>query len=298
VSFFHFLTVGFLDREAVRRREVVAIQPLSKALLALLPTFLDEGCDSPQMEGSPVEVTEQSIRCPWYTPRLNRKAEAFARKAQADLGCVIADVEHAQIVMQSLEFHDERRPSLAEAFDDVLAALDGKRFARDAGVVKVLRLMLQDPAGCDATIDRARFSIRFGWHSGRQHTYFRDLAPGVVGQLLDWSGAPGTVRAWRGAIARQDVSDAGFDPWSFTRRFLWVELTDTGVLLAVREAVGSLNAHPVPLPEPDAPPLKFVALDLTCPHCSQRATRYRQLSCGGLVCGECGCSFKRPPARE
>jgi len=93
----HYLTIGFLDADAVRRREARAVRPLPSEIRILLDGFLDQGCSAQMMEGGAVEVRDGWVRCPWHAPRRNRAAERFAAEASRH-GCTVADVEHGRIV--------------------------------------------------------------------------------------------------------------------------------------------------------------------------------------------------------
>jgi hypothetical protein len=92
----HYLTICFLDPVAARTRRISVIRPLSPEVLRLLESFLDEGTGK-TLGGAPVEIQSGFVRCGWHTPRRNRRAEQFA-VAASNLGCTIADVEHARIV--------------------------------------------------------------------------------------------------------------------------------------------------------------------------------------------------------
>lgn len=93
----HYLTVGFLDVSAVLRREIRTTSPLSEPVRLLLSKYLDGGA-KPEMEGSPVDVTESYVKCPWGgSAERIRTAERFAVAAMT-AGCVVADIEHGRIV--------------------------------------------------------------------------------------------------------------------------------------------------------------------------------------------------------
>ena len=76
-------------------------------------------------------------------------------------------------------------------FRRALDAFDGARYPLDLRAVKVLRLMLRRPEGCDAVITASSFEIRFGWYPVR-HRYVLDTAPPVVSELFR-RGTPGVT---------------------------------------------------------------------------------------------------------
>lgn len=179
-------------------------------------------------------------------------------------------------------------------FDDVLSAMAGQRMPLHAGASKVLSFMLDNAAGCDAIVARDGFTIRFGWHGARRHTYYLELAPAVISHLLEWGEVIGPAHDVRVELAPRSVTTEDFHEWSFGRRILWARMEGDKLHLSVRDAAGAAQI-PQPLPEPLEPPL--VLMDfvdaLPCPHCALSATQYRQLSCGSLVCSACGCSFRQ-----
>lgn len=96
---FHYLTIGFLDPNGVRTREIVTSRPLPAQLLAELAPFLDADQTTYRMDGQPVIVTDSYVKCPWWiVSKRVRNAERFALLALRHHGCVIADVEHARVV--------------------------------------------------------------------------------------------------------------------------------------------------------------------------------------------------------
>ncbi len=95
----HYLTIGFLDELAVQRGKIHPIKPLTDEILFLLDEFADSGNrEQPAFEGETVTVTEYFIKCPWYTPFLNRTTERFALAAAQIFGCTIADIKHARLI--------------------------------------------------------------------------------------------------------------------------------------------------------------------------------------------------------
>jgi len=94
----HFLTIGFLDKDAVRVRRIVVNRPLPPEVFELLDRYLDEPTGPPKMEGQAVVITPNYIECPWMALRLNKTGEAFALAAQNTFGCTVADIGHAAVI--------------------------------------------------------------------------------------------------------------------------------------------------------------------------------------------------------
>jgi hypothetical protein len=136
----HFLTIGFLDLQAVKARRVRSLKPLRPEMLALLDEFLDA---KGMMEGEAVQVCEGWIRCPWYAPTRNITAERFAIEA-AKQGCTVADVEHARLVdvrtlgdasaKHSIRLGDEHDEQLREALRAVILEMGGLAHERLLGL--------------------------------------------------------------------------------------------------------------------------------------------------------------------
>jgi hypothetical protein len=182
-------------------------------------------------------------------------------------------------------------------FAAVERVLRGERLPLDHAGSKMLMFILRDPSGCDATIDRHRFEIRYDWHP-TTHPYALSVAPVVVSELLALAAVQGATTRVRARVRPRVIARIGMFPaWQFGRRLLWLDATDRTVTFSVRDAaLGlSLDDAVAPIPEPIglAP---FVDFDpsLPCPHCHEHATRYRQLSDGSLVCQACGRSFRAP----
>lgn len=100
----HFLTIGVLDRGKVLLRQVGGSEPLPlsirKAILqAADPGSLREDAQTVHftLEGGKSQLDQHAARLPWYEPRLNRTAITLALQA-LDLGCAVADIEHARFV--------------------------------------------------------------------------------------------------------------------------------------------------------------------------------------------------------
>lgn len=181
-----------------------------------------------------------------------------------------------------------------DSFARALTALDGARFALDHRSVKVLRFMLEKPDGCDALLSAARFVIRFGWHSSRQHHYFHHTAPAIVSTLAELAVASPGVRAIRSVIGPGTIR-TGFEPWRFDRRRLWLDASPVQLTIQVRRADQDHGDQAEPLSAPIEPVVQFtdLAVPLACPHCARPSSTYRRLSDGWLVCDGCGRSF--PP---
>jgi hypothetical protein len=132
-------------------------------------------------------------------------------------------------------------------FRRALDAFDGARYPLDLRAVKVLRLMLWHPEGCDAVITASSFEIRFGWYPIR-HRYVLDTAPPVVSELFRLADAgPGTgVRA---QIGPATIATA----FSFDRRWLWMDASATTVSIHVRDAAGLSTLHQAGAALPPAP---------------------------------------------
>jgi hypothetical protein len=190
-------------------------------------------------------------------------------------------------------------------FDEAREALAGKRYALDRVSSKVLRFMLEQPEGCDATLCAQRFEIRFGWNPSR-HPYFSGTAPRIISWLLDLANAPPGQSLLQSVIGPGDVpavegaaGEMAFPAWSFGLRRVWLESSPTMVRLWIRSAASGDPAErhlPAPLPEPIGYAHRTVALpdSLLCPHCGASSRVYRQLHGDRLVCGVCARSFAMP----
>jgi hypothetical protein len=95
----HSLTIGWLDVEALLRRQLKTTRPLPPEAYELLEQYLDPGSSTPPtMEGKPVEVTETYIRVPWLDLSRNLQGQQFAREARRRLGLIVGEVSRARIV--------------------------------------------------------------------------------------------------------------------------------------------------------------------------------------------------------
>jgi hypothetical protein len=99
----HFLTVGHLDEAAVREARLLVLRPLdSQILMRLLSQYRDEKDSAePFFEKHHVVIDRGAVRCPWYTPRLNRTAVQFSLALADAAGCQIADVEHGRVLARA-----------------------------------------------------------------------------------------------------------------------------------------------------------------------------------------------------
>lgn len=183
----------------------------------------------------------------------------------------------------------ERDP---DAFASVLTAFEGKRHSLDPTSLKVLRIMLERPEGCDARVSADRFEMRLGWHPAR-HRYHLRTAPAVVTRLLELAGAAPGERD-----VQAEVGPLEMDGWTFGRRRVWLLLTGDCVTIHVRaadppHATFGLQRLPAPQPIDFVPRFLDFPNPVACPHCATRASSFRHLLDGSLVCGACGRSFDR-----
>lgn len=96
---FHTLTLGHLDAEAAHRGQVVVIRTLDVDVgVRLVNEFGKVDDQGNAWVGSlPVRFREGFITCPWPGTR-HALVEDFARRLQAETGCLVADVQHRQTV--------------------------------------------------------------------------------------------------------------------------------------------------------------------------------------------------------
>lgn len=95
----HFLTVGYLDKKSIKRREINPVRPITDEIINLLKQFSDNKSENAwTFEGESVFVTRYYIKCPWYTLQRNRTSEKFAISAKEIFGCTIADIEHGNVL--------------------------------------------------------------------------------------------------------------------------------------------------------------------------------------------------------
>jgi hypothetical protein len=180
-----------------------------------------------------------------------------------------------------------------DSFDAVPLVLGGARLPCDYRSAKVLRLMLENPQGCDATLTRARFVISFGWHPAH-HRYYPELGPAVLSKLLELGHVSGPFTGKRFGVGPSELTmAAGQLHWTFGRRAIWIEYGYEGLLIRVREWSAVLT-DALPAPIDIVPLFETFPAPVVCPHCANSAETYRRLREGPLVCQACGCSFPPP----
>jgi hypothetical protein len=169
------------------------------------------------------------------------------------------------------------------------------RVPLDGGSSKLLRFMVHFEEGCDGILSDDGFQVRFGWNPG-PHSYFLQLAPACMSQLLSWAGISDhhdEVSAW---LPATQVPARSFIPWSFSPRQFWLRREETRVLLAIRA-----GSEPSTLPWPDpilpwratSPTWRPLKPSVNCPHCRRPVERARDLG-DALVCPHCARSFEVP----
>jgi hypothetical protein len=96
----HYLTIGFLNPDAVPLRRIEVQARLDPELLSrLLRKYSDSTNPSkPTFEGNAVVVREGYVRCPWYLSHPVETSVKFALELQEATGCVMADVEHGRLI--------------------------------------------------------------------------------------------------------------------------------------------------------------------------------------------------------
>ena len=173
------------------------------------------------------------------------------------------------------------------------AAFSGKSYPVGKGEDKVVRLLLSSAAGCDVTITAEQFQVRHG-NDLRPTDYFPETIPGLLTQLLAWSGVPLPATEVR-AVLDPAATAHGLPKWLATPRFLWMAADPEHIRIAVRDGSGKSPEELVSWPEP-FPPFVPRYVDLTeplaCPYCGNTAKRYRQLVDQSFVCPACGRSFQ------
>jgi hypothetical protein len=96
----HRLTIGYLDPAAVRERRVAVLTPLDMGVVCRLLGELGESdaAGRPTLGGCRVELHDGYVVCPWLMPSPVPEAVAFARRLRDETGCLLADVQHGQVV--------------------------------------------------------------------------------------------------------------------------------------------------------------------------------------------------------
>ena len=108
---FHYLTAGYIDETAVSAGKVVVLAPLNEAVLSqLVNQYRDQTTsDEITFEGKPIRIKEGYVRCPWYTPFVNRTSLKFILALHGATNCLIADVEHGRMVTPEVLLTSLRR---------------------------------------------------------------------------------------------------------------------------------------------------------------------------------------------
>jgi hypothetical protein len=174
-------------------------------------------------------------------------------------------------------------------------AFAGRTFPVGKGEAKVARLLLSSDAGCDATITAQSFQVH---HGGllKPTDYFPENIPGLLSQLLSWTGARLPVAEVRATLDPQEPSTT-LPNWLTARRILWLRVEPEQIRIAVRTGVDrdaeALAAWPEPFPPfvPGRRTYRELAEPLPCPHCGMASDHYRELADRSLVCGDCFRTF-------
>lgn len=86
----HELTIGHLDREALRERRAVTTRPLDAAVIDRVMT---------EFPGLQVERRDGYVVAPWHGREDAQRGEALAARLQAETGCLVADRRNGRIVV-------------------------------------------------------------------------------------------------------------------------------------------------------------------------------------------------------
>lgn len=132
-------------------------------------------------------------------------------------------------------------PTDAESHAAVIAVLRGERIPLDAGSLKMLTLLLDDPSGCDAELTPDAFTVRFGWNYG-PHAYSLWCAPGTVSFLLDGTELPRTRRLTRqiGPGTLPELGNSG-PKRPYPARYVRIEALVGRTVIRVRESEAALD---------------------------------------------------------
>jgi hypothetical protein len=102
---------------------------------------------------------------------------------------------------------------------------------------------------CDATVSDEGFFVRFTWNPG-PHGYFMELAPTILGHLLQWSRVEGACRALRAVpLAPHGLTLPGVVhslPRPDDPRLLWLQDAGDRVRFALRGDVAALRGEAWP----------------------------------------------------
>ena len=85
----HDLTIGYLDRDAIRNRLAVSVQPLNEATVTRVLA---------EFPGLRIERKDGFLIAPWHGHEDADRGEAFAARMQAETGCLIADRRNGRII--------------------------------------------------------------------------------------------------------------------------------------------------------------------------------------------------------
>lgn len=145
MSFIHDLTIGFLDPEAIARRKVIVLQPLTAEVRAVVEAAADRDTLSRvgdvvqfQLGGQPAQMTSEVAVVRWYAPvRGHSRVAASALAARcAALGCVVADIAHARVVgVAELEAAGAPKPVTAAGHHRLARQSGGIGFFAEVHVV-------------------------------------------------------------------------------------------------------------------------------------------------------------------
>ncbi len=197
----------------------------------------------------------------------------------------------------------------AEHFERAKAVLAGEPYSTsDRAVRKVVR-SVDSFEGSNLWINREAFEMRWvNENRKRAHSFFLDLAPGLVLDLMSRMGVPEISTPTVGYLApsRTQLAMLAGDE---VDRVAWIIPGADEIRVMVRPLAGRippppgpvLEDGPWPLPEPlppwRAPEVVFVQFQppLVCPHCAKPSESYRKLDDGSLICQQCGRSFDLEP---
>jgi hypothetical protein len=85
----HDLTLGHLDREAIRERRAVVLQPLDPAVVSRVLA---------EFPGLSVEHHDGYVTAPWHGREDAGRSAAFAARMQAETGCLVADRRNGRMI--------------------------------------------------------------------------------------------------------------------------------------------------------------------------------------------------------
>jgi hypothetical protein len=85
----HDLTIGHLDREAIRERRAVVLKPLDPAIVSWVLA---------EFPGLNIERHDGYLTAPWHGREDAERGAAFASRMQAETGCLVADRRNGRIL--------------------------------------------------------------------------------------------------------------------------------------------------------------------------------------------------------